>query len=375
LKKLKDVKPKATQFASGTINLLKDLRKFQKTGMNIFHVTLQSFGDENFDLCVQYEVQFLDPPVINSTLSASISQFYNLPLDEKEKVEIAFHFPADEKKYETVFLHVEPKVNNDEFGGFLTDDSLKNLPIDLETSTVIYCYENIQSHAGFEFLADLITNNDKLLLEVRWRKQVFMSFIELQVFNYEGVDLVSFLVPLYRRNKKTIFEQFQQELCAFPEEDIPAKKGKEKRSSKKPEETNDAEMIPLVIEEKHVMMNVRLKIAQPLTPETPLEDLKNILNQQIPFIEEFSLKDQILTKNESDFEKIIKNISRKMEKFIDDNPGLNCYTIEQKIKRMIESGELYDKKILKEIIKDLIGNKFSVEKKTDTNHEFKVRIS
>jgi hypothetical protein len=42
---------------------------------------------------------------------------------------------------------------------------------------------------------------------------------------------------------------------------------------------------------------------------------------------------------------------------------------------MIESGELYDKKILKEIIKDLIGNKFSVEKKTDTNHEFKVRIS
>lgn len=374
MKKLKDARPKIIKLASGSINLLEDLKKLQQSEMRIFHVEFKALNEEKIEICVQYEIEFRNPPIISSTLSASVSQIHNLPLDDGEQIECAFHFPVDDGKYQTVFLHPKTNLASNETDGFLTDELLTNIPLDQSPSKAKYYCENIQTEAGFEFLAHLITSHGKLLLEIRWRKKNFMSFINLEIFNYEGVEAADFLVPLYYYNKKVITDQFHQELHAFPEEEKLAKKGKEKRNSKKLEETIDADLVPLILEDKHVMMKIWLKIAQPLTSETPLEELKFFLNQEVPFVEEISIKDQIIKKSEKDFEYAVKKISRKMEEFIDDNPSFDSYDIQQKLKRMIENGELFDKKKFKEIVKNLIGNKLSVESRTETNHEFKVKI-
>lgn len=365
MKKLKDGKPKLNQLASGSINLLLDLKKFQNIDMKVFHVNFQPFNE--FEICVQYVIQFWDYPDTDTTLFAYINQFYNLPLEPNEQIEVAFHFPTDDKIFKTVFMHQDESLTDT--AGYILDEYLKKAPLEFEASGISFSYENIQSQFGFEFLADLITCNGRLLVEIRWRKQVFMTFINLEVFNYEGVEEASFVVPMFHFHKRAVLEHFKQELSAFP---FPEKAAKGKGSSKKGEELA-IELIPLIVDEKHVMMKVSFKIAQPLTPESSIDELKIALNQHVPFMEELSLKDTVISESENDFEKNIEKISIEIEKLIDDNPEIDIYDFERKIKKLIECGELPRKTELKQAVKELIGNKYNMERKTETNQEFKVK--
>ena len=374
-KKLKEPKTKTVLVASETINLLESLKKHQITNSNNFHVEMSSLSEQSFKICVQYQINFFKPPNADTTLSASVLSIFNLSAVDGNDFEVALHYPVDEDKFIPVYMHSLSKLEDTE--KYLVDESLKSLPqnLDYEKFNKMFKYENLLSVSGFQFLANLITADRKLLIEIRWKKQIFMAFINLRVFYYEGVESASFLLPVYHFNKKIVHEEFNQDLCGFSAEENLSKKEKEKTTSKLiTEEIVDSKLIPWISDDKQILIKVQLKLSRPLFKETSLEDLKTAFNQHVPFFQQISEVDKIIQENEKSFEKSIYKISWKIEKIIDESPSMDDYDFEQKIKKMIEMGELYEKNVFKEVLKDLIGNKFNFVKKTETNHEFKVKL-
>ena len=376
-KELKDKKFENPKIATGSINLLYNLRRFQNTKIKTFHVNLHPPQNSNLEICIQYQIDFVCSPTIDATLAVEIIHLFNWPLEEEANhLNVVFHFPIENIKFKNVLMH---KCQNNDFnglGGVLVSDSLKNEQFEFipESEQVCYKYENIQTTPGVNFLTKIIQNKENFLVEIRWNKQVYMSIINLEIFNYEGVNEVKFMVPLYQRNKKTIIDLFDQELNGFPEEIITAKNKKSKVSIQpvEHEEPMDSELVPFMYKDKHVAIVMKVKIAKPLVLPLSVDELKLILNQAAPYIEGISLQDQIVFSNEADFKEIIRKLSKKLEEVINQNAELETYQIKIKIKTMIEKGELFDKEELKKVLKCLIGNKLNLQKKTETNHEFKV---
>lgn len=368
----KDMKPRTVELASGTIDLLQNLLSYQDYEMKIFHLMLESPNSEKvFEACIQYEVKFVNPPNINDTLAIEVSQICNLPLEPDERLEIVFHYPMD-GKFKAVRLNdcevTELKVSND----FIPDDCLQNVILDDEQSnSITFKYENLLLISSLKFLTELIKSHGKLLVDIQWRKQVFMTFIKLDIFNYTGIDAASFQVPLYHRNKTIINGFFQKDLIGFPEElksEKLSKKGKKIKDVQKIEEIkDDSELEPLKIDNKIVTMIVKLKIPAAYAPETSLQELKLELNHHLKFIEKTSLKERDILLCQTNFHKTVKKLAEKVETIIDNSSEKNLENIEHEVKTLLNNDEL------KEIFKTLIGNTYNMEKKTESNYEFKVR--
>lgn len=377
MKKLKGGKQQNTTIASGSINLLKNLQEFLYKNETVFQLFMTPMTEQVCEICVQYQVIFVNPPDVHCTLAVEVSQLHNWPNEDLETLEFALHFPTDDATYKTVFILKVPISNSEPDDAFLLDNVLKDshFEVQLEPSNVCFHYENILSSNSFDVFSEITKSNGSLLLEIRSKQQVFMSLIKLQIFNHEGVQDVKFLAPIYHSNKKKILEMFHQDLCAFQDVVKLDKSKTTKRSSKtsKNDDQEDPELVPFIVEENQVALMVNVKISKPLKPEKTLEDMKLILNQQFPFIEEISVKDAIVSKCEKDFEKVIVEISNRIEIIIDESPELDAFSIQEKVQLMIKNGELFDKFKMKEILKSLIGNKLNVDKKTETNHEFKVK--
>lgn len=369
--------PQTVRIATGSINLLHNLQRLQiPNSENVFDLKLMPLEDSDLEVTIQYGMNFVSPPTVDSTLAVEILRWFNWPVEEvTDPVEIAFHFPIDELKFKTVFMNETQSNCITELGGHLVSDSLKNwqFQVDLEPKSNCYRYENFQTSSGFNFLTDIIRNNGNLLIEVQWNKQVFMSIIDLEIFNYEGVCEVKFLLPLYQRHKKTINDIFGQDLNAFP---IPNDKNADRKTKMsrniEQEELNQSELIPMMFEENQVAIVIKLKIPHPIVPELSIEDLKQILNQAVPFIEEISLQDQTMMANEAEFKKTVRKFSIILGQTIDENADLDTDQLKTKIKMMIDKGELLNKQEFKDVLKSLIGNKININKKTETNHEFVV---
>lgn len=370
-KSMKKLKEEKRHIASGSINLLHNLQQFSAYSSKIFHLKMKSNKEEVAEICIQYEIDFDAPPEVDTTLSIEIGQLFNLSNNSEETLETAFHFPVGNGKFKPAFMHQQPMVVDS--NGFLSD--LQCLQMDLTSAQAIefgFKYENFQTSSGLESVYEIIQRNEKLMIELRWNQKVFMSLISLNVFNYEGVTESKFLVPLYQRNGKMIDSLFHQEMCAFPEKAVKADKKKVK-SMIAEQEIESTELIPLTVGDKPVAMMVKVKLTNPLKPETLLKDLKLELNQHVSIIEEIRVEENETSKAEFEFERIIRKIAKKIENFIEKNPQVEAFELQHKIKAFIESGELYGKAEFKDVVKTLIGNKFNATKKTETNHDFKVR--
>lgn len=377
MKKLKGGKQDNTTVASGSINLLQNLQEFLYKDEIFFQLSLTPTTEQIFEICAQYQVNFFNPPVVYSRLAVEVSQLHYWPNEDLETLVFALHFPTDDATYKTVFMQKVQIRNSEPVDAFLLDNVLKDahFEVQLEPLNVCYQYENILSSNSFDFFSEMTISNGSLLLEIRSKQQLFMSLIKLQIFNHDGVQDVKFLAPLYHANKKKVLEMFHQDLCAFRDVEKFDKSKTTKRSSKtiKDDDQEDSELVPFIVEENQVALMVNVKISKPLTPEKTLEDLKLILNQHFPFIEEISVKEAIVSKCEQDFEEIIVHISNRMENIIDESPELDAFSIQEKVQLMIKKGELFNKVQMKEILRNLIGNKLNVDKRTETNHEFKVK--
>lgn len=376
-KNLKETNVSSVKYTTGSINLIHVLQRRQSFGIEIFHSELESSENFNLELCVQYRIKFVSPPTFPSSLGVENLHFLNWTTEEDpNSVEVAFHFPGEDLKFKPVFMHKYQVKNGFDLGNLLISDSLENVEYEFQfdEKKTCYGYENFLSSSSFSFLTDVIRNNENLLVEIRWNKKLYMSIINLDVFNYEGVHEMKFLLPIYHRHEDTIENLFHQEMKGFSEDEKLDKKNKCRKSSKviKEEESKSSDLIPFMIKDNHVMMVLNLKIAQPLVEERSVKDLKFILNHKVPFIEEVSPRNQIVSSNEADFKKVVRHIANRIEHVINKNANLDTYQIRMKVKMMVEKGELFDKQELKEVLKSLIGNKINLEKKTETNHEFKV---
>lgn len=107
-------------------------------------------------------------------------------------------------------------------------------------------------------------------------------------------------------------------------------------------------------------------------PEETLEDLKFELNEIVSFKKEISKQDQVRDESEANFKIAVNVLARNLELFIDSHPEIATENLETEIKLQLEKGEIFDKNLLKNAMKDVIGNKLNVDNKTESNHEFKV---
>lgn len=373
LKKFKNVKQHSVVFSSGSINLIAVAKKIQKTRFEIFHVKLEPLEGE-LEVCMQYRINFANVPKIIWTLGVEVSQLVNLDLEPDEIPEIAFHFPAHSSCFRTAMMS-KSEATKDTSYGFIINEQLKKskLSLDANQLTGKYCYENILSSFGFDNLGEIIIQNGKLLIELKTEKQRFLAFINLQVFNFDGVKEAYFLEPIYYRNKKIIEKIFHQNLDAFPIEENSAKK-KDKRKPKEKDEEIEGDLVPILNGGENAAIVVKLTISHPQIPEKHLEDLMNTLNRSFHFINNVTIKNQLITQSERDFAQTVSFIASRMEKFIDENSALDLSDVKSKIQEAIEKGELFNKDRLKEAVIDVIGNKLNVGLETGTNNEFKVII-
>ena len=100
-----------------------------------------------------------------------------------------------------------------------------------------------------------------------------------------------------------------------------------------------------------------------------LEDLRKLLNQHVLIIDtEPSEIEKIQNENIKSLKEILKILIGCIESSLD---GISDFaSLQNEIKGKVEEG--FDKKQLKNAIKDVIGNVLNVDSPTETNHEFKV---
>lgn len=370
-KKPKNGKEPTLPIATGSINLLHNLQRFQSDGGNDFQITMNTTEGESFEVYLQYRICLVNLQKIDRTLAVD-AVLVRLPTG----AEIALHFPYGDSKFKIARLYAADADTLNNRCALLVHESLKaeNFRLHPDQPSHRFVYENFQSADSFDLLTELVGSDGNLLIELKCDNQVFMAFISLRMFGYEGVDHAKFLLPLYIRNQKAVLEMFKQDLCAFPVEEKSEKAKRTKGSAKQMKEEETGELLPWTIDDAPVAVMVNLKVTKPVVSEVSIDELKAILNQHVTFIEEATKKQNVIAECEKNFSDAIKGIAEKMEKFIDENPQLEAYQTEQKLKKMIETGENYDKEQFKSAVKDLIGNKLNVDKKTETNHEFKVRL-
>lgn len=355
-KKRKSESLKNEVITKGEIELLRLFQSGKQKSFILMEIS------ENMEIALSFEITLENPPEISSILSIQINSFYNFDISRESAIEACVRFPHDGN-----FRAVMMKKSNypQEISSiYLLDDSLDENHFELNSpsSKIELEYENFQTKRGLKFFHQLIENKQNLLMEFRIDGKMMMTFIDLDVFNYPGVCDVTFFSPLYEWNKGIIKELFQQEAC-LKDENISEKKAR-KISKKVNEHKEPQSLVPIIFDGKHAAIRVRIKFSTPQTSEDLIEDLIVQLNEKFQFIANESLVEKSLKECDENFKLIIEELAQHFEEYLNENPDAS--------EREIKIEMINHQKELKEVIKALIGNVYNLERKTKTNHEFKL---
>lgn len=123
---------------------------------------------------------------------------------------------------------------------------------------------------------------------------------------------------------------------------------------------------PIINYNKNAAISIKIKFKNPVNQAESLDDLSSQLNNKLHFMNDETEEQHILRECHEIFKSTIEEITIKIEKCIHENPVMS----EKELRLLIE--ELYDKKDLKEVVKNLIGNVYNRETTTETNQAFKL---
>ncbi|CAG9798654.1 unnamed protein product [Chironomus riparius] len=361
-------------FANGLINLLENLKDLRQKCKHVQCISLNVINSEKTEVILTYKIKFENAPKLDSTLSIRIDNVHNFPLSQDEIYEAAFQFPFD-KKFRAVFMQKVTSASKIGDNSYLMDELLKerNFEIKDSSSIINLGYENFQTDFGTIMLHDMIRNGQKIVIELKLNDKLYMTCLDLTIFNHPEVTDVNYLVPIYEWNNKLIFTQSLQEACFVVNETASIKK----RSSKKSMKTLDSivaedVLTSLIIDDKYVALKINVKLSKALNQEQRLESLMDELNNKFPYKLEIKQEDFVMQQSQKDLHCIIKQMSNVLEKFIDCHSNVSEEELLVDLKKFADSNEFCLKTDFKKVLTTIIGNTFNQEEKTRTNHEFKL---
>ncbi|KAG5674870.1 hypothetical protein PVAND_004815 [Polypedilum vanderplanki] len=321
-------------------------------------------------LILKYEVKFENPPKVTSKFKIEILSLHHFENFEIDDIEACVRFPYNRNFY-AAMLRKSHTANSYKNDSYLLDVTLKerNFEIDSNPTHIGFSYENYQQESGVKLFHNFIINQQKFLIELKLNSKMFMAFIDLDIFNYPGVHDVTFILPIYEWDSKIIRQQFQEEELYL----TPLAKTSFSRLSKLIV-TDDAILKELIIEGKHVAIEIRLKISKSVNMKISLESMLHEVNKIFPFIQEMKTKEEIfMNACEMDLVCIVRKIATRMENFIDANADLCEEKMFQELKLFFNKN-LCMKNEFKETVETIIGNNYNLKTKTKTNHEFKIML-
>lgn len=169
---------------------------------------------DNMEIAIDYEISFENVPKIASTLLIEIIDFSSLEFDQNSTLEGCIRFPYNES-FRAGIMRKSHKISAIT-KEFLLDDLLLANQVEISPkilSKIKLEYENYQSEIGLKFFHQLIANKLNFLVELKVGEKMMMALIDLDIFNYPGVNEMVFMAPLYLWNKNIIMELFQQDAC------------------------------------------------------------------------------------------------------------------------------------------------------------------
>jgi len=358
-------------FADGSINLLQNLKDIKEKCKQVHFVNLNVHNSEKTEVTLIYNIKFENAPDVDSTLSVRIDNIHNFPLNQDEICEAALQFPFDQK-FRAVFM--QKVTSNFCDNSYLIDDLLKenSFEIDGSSSVINVGYENFQTEFGTNLLHDMIKHDQKMLIEFKLNDKMYMTCLDLTVFNHPGVTDVNFLVPIYEWSNKLIINQFHQEAC-FIDETASNKKRRTKKSMNEVVSFVAEEVLtPIINDGEYAALKVNIKISKAFNQDQTLESLMDELNDKFPYKLEIKHEDFLVQQSQKDLNCIINQMSNVLEKFIDSHSKVDDEELLDGLKKFVNSNDFCLKTDFKEVLTTIIGNTFNQDEKTGTNHKFKL---
>ncbi|CAO1412539.1 unnamed protein product [Diamesa serratosioi] len=366
---------------TGQINVFECLMSNQ-SNEDILVLNLLKLDEESLKevISMHYTIKFHDPPEICNTFSINSLSLLNFPKNYiNDNIKIGFHLPLYVNSYEMIYLRDSPneQLNNSELTGLHYDSYLKESGFQIDLSNVFLthlCYQNYLTEKSVNLLKQLNKEGLKLLFEIKVTNMSaphnhFMTMLDLGIFNHQGVKNIKFVLPLYDYNANYVKEHFNIDVSLYPVDEVIKDKNKKKPIK---EEADVTSLIPFTLEGNQIAILVEFQLTQPFNNEQSLDELKELLHQQIPFLDKRSDQEKALQDAQKCFTTSILNISEGLENFISLNQHLDHFELQNKINFFLENDQLIKNGELKESIKMLISNQFNVETKTQSNHEFKI---
>lgn len=354
-------------YAEGFINLLNCYNEptSNKT------LKLNVLDNDETEIDILFDASFENAPRIDNMLSLKITDFYNFGIQNMESIQACFRFPFDQN-FRAALLYRGTLISN--ANTFLLDDFLKqnNFEPDENPMALSLLYENYQTNSGLNLLRDMIENHQKMVIELKYDEKMYMTFVDLTIFNHPGVFDVTFIAPLYEWNGKLITNLFQHEAYFTKSDVILTKKKRSKLSLDETDSVHEELLIPILSDGKCAALKINLNISKPVNEEKCLNELFDELNKLFSFMLVVEDETYAVQQSEKDFYCIVTQTSKILKNFINANSMLSNEKLIKKFKEFIKSDNFCIKDDIKQAMKDVIGNTINREEKTETNLEFKI---